>query len=1156
MSILKKYLLLVLLTATTIAYGQTITIINPNGGENLLACTVDSIRWNHSGTNGYFNVDYSLDGGINWAAIATNFNGSACAWTVPNIPSTQCLVRVVQNDNPAVFDLSNGTFTISTVLKLITPNGGENWQVGAGTQNISWTANGTSTNLRLQYSTNSGSSWTNITNTASAAAGVYTWTIPNAPSTNCLVKVLDPTSINGCKSDASDALFTIAAPTPTITITSPNTPLTWYAYSTYQITWTNTYLTGSSVKIEYSVNGGNTWNTIVDSVDANDRSYNWTVPNIPSNQCKIRISKTNDPSINDISDVNFNIERPAITITSPNTPLTWYAYSTYQITWSAPNLTTAANVKLEYSINGGNTWNTIVNAVAVSPGTYSWTIPNIASNQCRIRISKTDDATISDISDVNFTIAPPLITVNAPNTDSTYYVGNPLAITWTNTKLTGLNVKIDYSIDNGINWLPVVASVAATTSTYSWTIPNTPSNQCLVRVSDALNPAFFDVSNLNFTIALPVLTITSPNGGESWRACTNQNITWTKVGSTRNVSVEYSVNGGSTWILLTGSQAGNSFTWTSLPDSTSNQCLVRVKDITYANAFDVSNANFTILADSSITVLTPNGGENWQVGGSTQNISWTANGTSSNLRLQYSTNSGSTWTNITTSTPAATGVYTWTIPNAPSNQCLVKVLDPTSINGCKSDVSDATFTIATPTPAITITSPNTPLTWYAYSTYQITWTSTYLTGSSVKIEYSIDGGNSWFTIISSVAVSPGTYDWIIPNIASNQCRIRISKVDDPTINDISDVNFTIAPPLITVNAPNAATTYYVGDPLAITWTNTKLTGLNVKIDYSIDNGINWLPVVASVRATNATYSWTIPNTPSNQCLVRVSDALNPAFFDVSNFNFNIAPAIKITSPNSTDSVISCTLTSINWTAGNCSGSYKLEYSLDSGRNWNIIVSAFPAPTNGNCLYNWTMPNVSSRYCLIKISDNNSLLLKSGISEPYFIIQPSIKLLTPNGGISYASGSLMPVTWNANRLSGYYNIDYSSNGGASWINITTGRQIFGDNYIWTVPSTLGSNYKIRVTDNTNTCKTDMSDAVFSIINAPTYMFVGNGNWDVPQNWSNNIIPPAVLNTGTIIINPANDGECILNVQQTILRGANLNVLTGKRFRVPNGIQIVQ
>ena len=67
---------------------------------------------------------------------------------------------------------------------------------------------------------------------------------------------------------------------------------------------------------------------------------------------------------------------------------------------------------------------------------------------------------------------------------------------------------------------------------------------------------------------------------------------------------------------------------------------------------------------------------------------------------------------------------------------------------------------------------------------------------------------------------------------------------------------------------------------------------------------------------------------------------------------------------------------------------------------------------------------------------------------------------------------------------------------------------------------------------------------------TYTFTGNGNWDVPSNWLNNAVPPAVISgNDQIIIDPIVTGECVLNVTQTINNGAKITVNAGKKFRIP-------
>jgi murein DD-endopeptidase MepM/ murein hydrolase activator NlpD len=98
--------------------------------------------------------------------------------------------------------------------------------------------------------------------------------------------------------------------------------------------------------------------------------------------------------------------------------------------------------------------------------------------------------------------------------------------------------------------------------------------------------------------------------------------------------------------------------------------------------------HYFYLIDDSITVIAPNGGENWEVGTS-HNITWTSSGSVGNVKIEYSTNSGGSWSSITSST-SNDGSYSWAIPNTPSTQCMVRISET---DGTPTDTSNSTFTI-------------------------------------------------------------------------------------------------------------------------------------------------------------------------------------------------------------------------------------------------------------------------------------------------------------------------------------------------------------------------------------------------------------------------------------------------------------------------------
>ncbi|MFP2932512.1 lamin tail domain-containing protein [Pyxidicoccus sp. 3LG] len=89
------------------------------------------------------------------------------------------------------------------------------------------------------------------------------------------------------------------------------------------------------------------------------------------------------------------------------------------------------------------------------------------------------------------------------------------------------------------------------------------------------------------------VSVTAPNGGESWTAGSARTISWSASGVT-NVRVEYTLN-GSTWTTLSASTpaSAGSLAWT-VPSTTSSAARVRVSDAANASISDTSDGAFTI----------------------------------------------------------------------------------------------------------------------------------------------------------------------------------------------------------------------------------------------------------------------------------------------------------------------------------------------------------------------------------------------------------------------------------------------------------------------------------------------------------------------------------------------------------------------------------
>ena len=97
-----------------------IDIVSPNGGENFAGGSAQNITWSSSSVTNV-NIEFSSDNGLNWNTLATAVDASlgTFSFNLPNINSSDCLVRISDTDNGNVFDISDAAFTIN--LTVINP---------------------------------------------------------------------------------------------------------------------------------------------------------------------------------------------------------------------------------------------------------------------------------------------------------------------------------------------------------------------------------------------------------------------------------------------------------------------------------------------------------------------------------------------------------------------------------------------------------------------------------------------------------------------------------------------------------------------------------------------------------------------------------------------------------------------------------------------------------------------------------------------------------------------------------------------------------------------------------------------------------------------------------------------------------------------------
>ncbi len=784
----------------------SVTLITPNGQESWFATGKYNITWS---TKGYINpnsllLEYSTDG-VNWVLIKTGeANDGTYMWNVVDINSSTVRVRITDTKRTTVTDTSDNNFTIKPpTITVVAPKGNEEWVAGIVNE-IKWSSEGYDVeavrdDITIQYSSDGGSTWTDVA-IGEANLGSHLWLVPSTVSNTCLVKIYDasrPATIG-----ISPDNFKIVL--PYIRILTPNGGENWpIGTKDKVITFRSVGDISNNLKIEYSKdNFTNDFHTIATGASKGtpqeDGSYSGVYPWAPTGDgipddysvsVKVRITDSNWTAIHDESDEFFTIAYPIIKVTRPNGGNLFTVGDPEDITWTNEG-SVGSSVKIDYSKDNFATPGILISADAPNSGangSYNWTVVNDVSATIRIRITDNNLPLVWDKSDASFTILPfPVITITKPNGAEIWRVGTNQDITWVdNGGLISNNLILEYSVNGGTAWKPIVTNVA-NSGKYVWKIPDDLSATCKVKITDVLRLTTTDVSDEVFTIAEPKITISSPNGGEIWAVGDKATVTWaTEGGVSNSLLLEFSPDGGATYYFVATVQNTGSYLWT-IPDYITSNALFRIKDMMRLATVDISDQVFIINPLPTITFTYPNGGETFVLG-YPKDILWTWTGLSisDNLIIEASLDNFITRQMIVSGIPN-NGKYVWVIPESALTGATLKLRITDGNRTIISDTTDGYFRIRG---GFTLNNPNGGEYWVAKSPQVITWTTQ---GSipKVNLDYTTNDGGIWIPIISGIS-NVGSANWNLPDIKSNSVKVRVSNQDDNTVTDISDNVFNI-----------------------------------------------------------------------------------------------------------------------------------------------------------------------------------------------------------------------------------------------------------------------------------------------------------------------------------------------------------------------------
>jgi len=270
-------------------------------------------------------------------------------------------------------------------------------------------------------------------------------------------------------------------PDPTARVLSPNGGEFWYAGHTHDIMWYATDDVGvTSVDLWCSTDGGQSYPHFIATGEANDGTFEWTVPFTASDRCRVKVVAWDGDghSGEDVSDADFTIALPVPTVTvlSPNGGEEWLVGQEYDLRWQATDDVAVTSVDLYYSTDGGQSYPHLIATGEANDGVYRWLIPVSLSEHGRVKVVAWDGDGNSgeDVSDADFAIAAtaqlfyyfPLDVDPGWNRDLAWAFGHPVgggshnhdpSNGYTGVSVFGYNLNGDYANNMSVRYLTTTA---------------------------------------------------------------------------------------------------------------------------------------------------------------------------------------------------------------------------------------------------------------------------------------------------------------------------------------------------------------------------------------------------------------------------------------------------------------------------------------------------------------------------------------------------------------------------------------------------------------------------------------------------------------------------------------------------------------------------
>jgi C1A family cysteine protease len=221
----------------------------------------------------------------------------------------------------------------------------------------------------------------------------------------------------------------------------------------------------------------------------------------------------------------------------------------------------------------------------------------------------------SNSSQVIYNPSAVLVHLDEPNGGEEYVSGGEYQVTWTTDREPPDSLELILSTNEGALFDQTVVAWLDDTGVFDWKVPmiQTPGAKLMVRAYTGGDLGGMDTSDEIFSISedleAPTVTVTHPNGGESYNIGDTVDIEWAASDNAcvETIDIYYSLNGGIDFtVLATGEEDDSIFEWV-IPQELGDSCIVKVVawDPSSLAAEDESDGPFYVTSVSTDADGTP-----------------------------------------------------------------------------------------------------------------------------------------------------------------------------------------------------------------------------------------------------------------------------------------------------------------------------------------------------------------------------------------------------------------------------------------------------------------------------------------------------------------------------------------------------------------------